>query len=106
MHGIAVFRVDQIGGAELGRQLQFDRVGVDSDDAAGACDRRAVDGGHADAAAANDDDGLAGPNLRGIDGGAKARDDAATDQRADVEGHVLVDFHDGVLVHQHLLGIR
>ena len=43
-------------------------------------------------------------HLRRVDHRAVAGDDAAADQRREFERHVLADFHDGVLVHQHLLG--
>ena len=73
---VAVANIDDVGGAELGGELQLHRIVVDGDDAAGADDRRPIDRRHADAAAA--------------------------DQRR--ERHVLADLHDGILVHQHLLG--
>ena len=59
-----------------------------------------------DAAATDHHDGLARSDLGRIHRRAEAGDDAAADQRADVEGNVLVDFDDGVLMHQHLLSIR
>ena len=43
-------------------------------------------------------------NLGGVHHRAVAGDDAAADQRREIERHVLADFDDGVLVHQHLLG--
>ena len=59
LHHVAVAGIDDVGGAELGRELQFGRIGIDRDDAAGARDLRAVDRGHADAAAADHHDGFA-----------------------------------------------
>ena len=64
----------------------------------------AVDRGHADAAAADHGDGFAGRDLGGVHDRAIAGDDAAADQRGEIERHFLPDFDDGVLVHQHLLG--
>ena len=63
LHHVAIAGIDDVGGAELGGQLQLHRIGVDRDDAAGAGDRRAVDRGHADAAAADHRHGLAGADL-------------------------------------------
>jgi len=84
--------------------LKLGGIGVDRDDAAGARDLGAVDRGHADAAAADHHHGLAGRDLRGVDDSAITSDDAATDQRRQFKRHVLANFDDGVLVHQHLLG--
>jgi hypothetical protein len=86
--------------------LKFGGIGIDRDDAAGAGDLRAVDRGHADAAAANHHHALAGRDFCGIDHRAVAGDDAATDQRGKLQRHVLADFDDRILVHQHLLGER
>ncbi len=104
LHHVAVLGIDNVGGAQFGRQLKFCRIGIDRDDAAGAGDLRTIDRGHADAAATDHHDVLAGRDLCGIHDGAVAGDDAATDQRRQIERHVLADFDDGVFVHQHLLG--
>ena len=53
LHHVAIAGIDDVGGAEFGGELQLGRIGVDRDDAAGAGDLRAVDRGHADAAAAD-----------------------------------------------------
>ena len=63
LHHVAVPGIDDVGGAELGGELQLRRIGVDRDDAAGAGDRRAVDRRHADAAAADHRHRLAGRTL-------------------------------------------
>src|SRR6185295_9753179 len=102
---IAVPRIDEIGGAELGRQLQFHRIGIDRDDAAGAGNRGAVDGRHADAAATDHGHALPRRDFGRIHYGAVAGDDGAADQGGTVEGKVVANFYHGVLVHQHLLGI-
>src|SRR5262245_53223809 len=47
---VAVANIDDVGGAELGGELQLHRIVVDGDDAAGADDRRPIDRRHADAA--------------------------------------------------------
>ena len=106
LHHVALRGIDDVGGAELGGELQLRRIGVDRDDAAGAGDLRTVDRRHADAAAADHRDGLAGLNLGRVHDRAVAGDDAAADQRREIERHVLADFDDGVFVHQHLLGER
>ena len=83
--------VDEVGGAELlGRlALQLDRV--DREDAAGAGDARALDHGLADAAAADDRDGRARLDLRGVERRADAGGDAAADERELLVGEVGVD---------------
>src|SRR5881227_3081227 len=45
LHHIAIPWIDDVGGAELGRQLEFGRVGIDRDHAAGTGDLRAFDRG-------------------------------------------------------------
>jgi hypothetical protein len=104
LHHVAVAGIDDVGGAELGCQLQLGGVGIDRDDAAGAGDLRAIDRGHADSATADHHDGFAGGDLGGVHHRAIAGDDAAADQRRQLQRHVLADFDDGILVHQHLLG--
>ena len=77
-----------VGGAEDLRLLALELHRVDGDDVAGAGHRRALDGVHADAADADDDDGLAGLHLGGVDGRAPAGGDAAADERGLVERDV------------------
>src|ERR1700760_1042112 len=50
--------------------------------------------------------GPAGRHFRRIHHGTIAGDDAAADQRGELQRHVIPDFDDGVFVHQHLLGKR
>ena len=47
----------------------------------------------------------AGLDPRGVQHRADARGDAAADQGGAVERHVVVDLHERVLVHEHLLGV-
>ena len=101
---IAVAHVDNVGGAKLGGKLQFHRVVVDRDDAAGADDCRAIDGRHADTTAADHHHRLPRRHLGGVEHGADAGNDATADQRGAVERHVLADLYDRILVDQHLLG--
>ena len=61
---------------------------VDDDDVLGAGRRRALHGVHADAAGADDDDGLAGPDVGHLGRRAPAGGDAAADERGDVERDV------------------
>ena len=58
-HRIGRGRVDDVGGAERLRELELRRDTVDRDDATGADDGGALDHVQADAAAADDGDGLA-----------------------------------------------
>ena len=103
---VGLLRVDDVGGAELAREFELTRHRVDRDDAARAGDRRAVDARQADAAAADHRNRRARFDLRGVDHRADAGRDAAADQRRAVERHVGADLHDGVFVHQHVLGER
>ena len=64
---------------------------VDGDDVAGAGHRRALHGVHADAAAADDDHGLARLDVGGVDGRAPAGGDAAADESGLVERDVVLD---------------
>src|SRR5262247_3502181 len=50
--GITVPGVNEVRGAQFGRQLQLHRIGIDGDDAPGPRNRRTVDGRHADTTAA------------------------------------------------------
>ena len=67
--------------------LELDRV--DGDDVAGAGHGRALHGVHADAADADDDDGLAGLDVGGVDRRAPAGGDAAADEGGLVERDVV-----------------
>ena len=61
----------------------FAGVGVDDDDAAGGRDARGLDDRLADAAGADDDDGLARLHLGPVEHRAGARDDRAADEARD-----------------------
>ena len=104
LHRIRLGGVDEVGGAELAGEVVLGAEHVHGDDPAGAGDGRAVDRRQADAAAADDRHGLAGPDARGMDGGAHAGHHRASDQGGAVQGHVLADRDAGVLVDQHVLG--
>ena len=69
-------------------------------------DLRPVDRGHADAATADHDNRFSRSDLGRIYHRAISGDDAATDQRCEIQRHVLADFDDRILMHQHLLGER
>ena len=104
LNRIAVVGIDQIGRAQLRRQSQFRRVGIDRKDPARAGHMGAIDGGHANATATDHRDRLTKAHGGGIDGGAEAGDDAAADQGGAVQGHLVLDLHDGVFMYQHLFG--
>ena len=55
-----------MGRAELHRLLALDLDRIDGDNALGARHRRALDGVHADAAAAHDDDGVPGSDVAAL----------------------------------------
>jgi HAMP domain-containing protein len=86
--------------------LNGSRGGAARHDPGRSGDRRGVDRRQADAARAEHRDGRAGLHPRGVHHRAVAGDDAAADQRSEVQRHVLADLHQRVLVHQHLLGER
>ena len=101
---VALRGVDAVRRAELAREIELPRHGVDRDDAARAGDAAALDRREADAAAADHDRRVAGPDARGVERRAEAGRDAAADQRRAVERHVGADLHQRVLVHEHALG--
>src|SRR5581483_3853040 len=63
LRGVALARVDRQRGAERLRERELARIDVDRDDAR-ADERRDLDHVQAEAAAADDDDGLAALDLR------------------------------------------
>ncbi len=103
-HRIHVSRIDHIGCAELLGKLQLAGHPVDGNDAARAGNCRTVDGGQADAAAADHRHGLARAHAGSVDDRAHAGGHRAADQRGTVQRHVAADGHQRVLVDQHLLG--
>ena len=96
--------VDEVGGAERLGGLALHLHRVDREDPARAGDARALDDGLADAAAADDRDGRARRDLRGVERRAHAGGDAAADERELLVGEVGVDLHDVRLVARHLVG--
>ena len=99
-------RGDGVGGAEDLRLLPLELDRVDGDDVAGAGQRRALHRVHADAAAADDHDGLARLDLGGVGRRAPAGGDAAGHERGLVERDVRGDLDDRRLVHDAVLGER
>ena len=57
-----------------------------------------------DTTAAKHRDRAAGGHFCRVDDSPCPGDDAATDQRRDIEWDVVADLHHGVFVHQHLFG--
>ncbi|MNX54432.1 hypothetical protein D3C86_851600 [compost metagenome] len=101
---VAIAAVDHVGGTELFGQFQFRIEHVDGDDPPCPGQRRAVDRGQADTAAADHCHGFARTYLGGIEHRASASGDGATEQSGAVQRHVAADRHAGVFMHQHLLG--
>src|SRR5262249_42208016 len=87
--------VEDVGCAERLGPLELLVDDVDGDDAGGAGDTRSLDDVDADAAAAEDGDGLAGLDARGVDGGADAGHDAAADETGAIERDVVIDLDGG-----------
>jgi hypothetical protein len=79
---------------------------VDSDHAARAGKDSAVYGREADAATTDHDDGRTRFHLGSVNDGADAREDTAADQGRAVQRHVRTNLHNGILMHEHLLGER
>ncbi len=90
---ILLRRVDRVGGSELAGPLQFSGVDVDGDDLAGAGDSGTGDGGVTDAATPEDGDRLAPLHLAGVDRGAEAGHDPATDETGRLGWSRRVDLH-------------
>ena len=97
--------VDRVSGAELPCQCELVLVQVDGDDLLCSRDPRALDRRQANAAGAKDSHGAAVMDLGGIHRRAGAGHHAATDQRRFVQGHLVVDVHQRVLVDQGVLGV-
>src|SRR5690606_31391778 len=75
---LVLARIDAVGGAELARQVELGRVGVDGDDASGLRLARALDHRQTDAAEAEHRHRVAFLHLRRIVHGADAGGDTAT----------------------------
>ena len=90
---IAVGGIDQVGGAELLRGLALHLDRVDGEDPRRAGDARALEHRLADAAAADDGDGRARLDLRGVERGAHAGGDATADERELLGRQVGLDLH-------------
>src|SRR5262249_34377746 len=83
--------VDEVGGAELLRQLELRLREVDADDARRPAQRGALDDVQADAAAAEDRNRLAGLHLGGVDHRPDAGHHPTADQAGAIEGDVVRD---------------
>src|SRR5438552_12964217 len=86
---LALGRIDDIGCPEPTSGLESFRLNVDHHSSRGACQARAACGIETDAARAEDHDRFTGLHVRGVQDGAGARDDAASEQRCLSEGHLL-----------------
>src|SRR5579863_10555674 len=105
-HEVALdfLRVDEIGHAELGRQLAPAGIDIDPDDHVGAHHAGTLDDVEPDAAQAEDDHIGAGFHARGVDDGADAGGDAATYVADLVEGRVRPDLRQRDLRHHGEIG--
>ena len=106
MHGARqrfAARVHDVGGTEFARPVELGGHDVGGDDLGRPAQAGALHGVHAVAAAADDQDAVAGLDPGAITRGADARRHAAGDQAGKVERHVLVDHDDGGLVHHRAL---
>lgn len=80
-----------MGGAHLAGLVQLPVVDVDGDDLRGSGEAGADDGRVADAAAADDGDGVAAADVSGVDRGADAGHHAAAEEARDLGGDGRVD---------------
>ena len=103
-HGVLLLRIDDVGRAELAREIELTRHRVDGDDTTRAGNRGPIDAGETYAAATDHCDRCAGFDFRGVDHRADPGRNSAADQRRAVERHIRTDLHDRVLVHQHTFG--
>ena len=88
---VAVAGVHEVGRAELLGPGELAVDHVDGDDPLGARVLRALDHVEADATAADDRDGVALADARGVDRGTEAGEHAAADERRGVDRDALVD---------------
>ena len=93
-----------VGGSEFRGHLQLERHRVDGEDALGAGQARALDRRGPEAADADDDHVVAGPDISGIDRRSPAGGDSATDQARLVQRIVIEDLDAGRLVDHGVLG--
>ena len=84
---------DSMCGAEFHCDVEFFRQHIYGHNPTGASDASALDGVETNTAGADDHRVLTRPHLRGIDHGPHARDHPAGNQRCDVHGDILGDFH-------------
>ena len=103
-HRIAGGCVDGVGRAERTGAVEVLGGDVDRDHAGGTRDHRTLHDVEADAAAADDRDGRAGRNLRGVEHRAETGGDRAANQRGDLDRHLVVDLQQRLLREEHLLG--
>ena len=87
------------------RHLPLGAELVDRDDLASAADARPLDNRETDPAAAEHCDGLPRLHSRAAQRCTHTGQDAAADECRLVERQIRVDFHQRILVQQHLLGI-
>src|SRR5271168_4481598 len=82
-----------VGGSEINSLVPLVLHGIHRDNVPRACGFRTLNGIAADSAYTQYDDGLARPNLSGVDDAAKTRWDTASDQHRPIEPATGVDLH-------------
>ena len=105
-HGIDIAGVNAMRRAELLGQIELPGLSVDGDDLARADDPRALQGGEADAPAADDGHARPGRDVHCVQRGPEARGDAAANQAGAIQGHVVSNLHQRAFGREHLLGKR
>ncbi len=93
LHDVLLLGVDDVRGAEVGRELQLVVEQIDGDDGLGAGQLGALHDVEADAAAADDHDRRARVDLGMPHGGADARRDRAADDRRMRPRQIVPNFH-------------
>ena len=91
--GVALVGLHEVGGAELLGHLELRLEHVDGDDLLGPGDLGALDHVEADAAAADDGDGVALADVGGVERRAHAGEHAAADEGGVAQVDVVVDLH-------------
>ncbi len=84
--------------------MQLGGVGVHRDDAARPSQVGPVDGRHTDPPATDHGHRFTHGHFGSVHRRAESRDDAATDHRRPIEGHVFANLDQRIFVHQHLFG--
>ncbi|CAB4579965.1 unannotated protein [freshwater metagenome] len=93
-----------MGCTEVLRLLTLELDWIESDDVASARKVCALHSVHANAAGADDNDGVAGCNFSCVGGGTPAGGDATSDEAGLIEGKIFFNLHKRIDVHHRMLG--